>query len=382
MGASKRIAFVLPGEAREARLLGALSGKSPKEFFYGGLGLREMGHEVVFLNARQRASGEIGRIRQYYERKVNGLTQIGVTRSQVSLIAPQVKDADVIFGFTDSFSLSMGRYRDLLPKQLKVIGCFHGLADWRERVRPVFRNHFDELVRASLQGLDFAMTSGAADREAAIMEYSLQPGLLQSYDFGVDQDFWSPGENVDEDEEKAFFLAIGSDPQRDYSVIARTQLPTQVKVITKIDEPSLLKNENIELQRGSLANSALSDEDIRAFYRKCIGVIVPVRDVWQPSGCSVTLQAMSCGKPVIVSNYKGLFDREFLRDRENCLLMPPNDPLALQQALNQLCHDEEFRVRIGAAALQTARKHFGMRRLEDRVAALVDSIGTGDKRWG
>ncbi|NIY75447.1 glycosyltransferase family 4 protein [Thalassospira sp. HF15] len=370
--------IVLPGEARESRLSGARSGRNPKEFFYGGLALQEQGHEVVFLNARQMSNNMAGRFRQHCERKLNGLTQIGVTRSQVELMIPHLHDVDVVFGFTDSFSLSMGCYRSLLPKQLKVIGGFHGLADWRKRVRPPFRSGFGQLVRSSLQRLDYAMTSGAADREAATKEYALPAGLLQSYDFGVDQDFWSPGGTTAQKNDNTFFLAIGSDPQRDYSVIARAVLSVQVKVITNIDEPGLQQNPKIELVRGSLATSHLSDEDIRELYRACRGVIVPIKDVWQPSGCSVTLQAMSCGKPVIITDYKGLFDREFLRDGENCVLVPPRDPIALQQAIDRLSHDEAFYSGISEGALRTAREHFGISRLENTISTLVDRIGVKD----
>lgn len=370
-----RVVIVLPGEARESRLAGAKSGKNPKEFFYGGLALQEQGHEVVFLNARQMSRSFAGRFIQHCERKLNGLTQIGITKSQIALMVPYLEGADVIFGFTDSFSLSMGYYRTLLPKKLKVVGGFHGLADWKKRVRPPFRQGFEKLVRSSLRGLDYAMTSGVPDREAAIKEYSLPSGLLHSYDFGVDQEFWCPGEKAFQSSGNRFFLAIGSDPQRDYGVIARAELSTHVKVITKIDVPGLQLNGNVEILRGSLAKSSLSDEDIRALYRACRGVIVPIKDVWQPSGCSVTLQAMSCGKPVIITNYKGLFDRQFLRDGENCLLIQPNDPRALQQAIDRLSYDDALYFRISAGALRTAQEHFGISRLESKVMRLVDDIG-------
>ncbi|WP_338186417.1 glycosyltransferase family 4 protein [Thalassospira tepidiphila] len=371
-----RVVIVLPGEAREVRLEGARTGRNPKEFFYGGLALQEMGHDVVFLNARQLAGGLVGRFRQYCERKINGLTQIGITRSQVELITPHLDGADMLIGFTDSISLSMGYYRHLLPQKLKVVGGFHGLADWRMRVRTPFRRVFDELVRSSIRRLDYAMTSGSADRDVAVRQYSLSPSLLESYDFGVDQSFWCPANNsTAKDGGERFFLAIGSDPQRDYGVIARAQLPAKVKVITKLDEQGLQQNPEVEFLRGSLAKSNFSDENIRDLYRACRGVIVPIKNVWQPSGCSVTLQAMSCGKPVILTDYKGLFDRDLLRDGENCLLMPPDNPLALAQALNRLSNDDALHARLSEGALKTAQQYFGLRRLEGTVAALVDRLG-------
>ena len=53
---------------------------------------------------------------------------------------------------------------------------------------------------------------------------------------------------------------------------------------------------------------------------------MPVKDVPQPSGQSVTLQASSCARPVVLSRTRGLWDPDGLRDGENVLLVPPGRP--------------------------------------------------------
>jgi glycosyltransferase involved in cell wall biosynthesis len=369
-----KISIVLPGEARRARISGVRDGINPREFFYGGLALRNEGHDVEFINARKLSTSVLGRIHQYYERKCNGITQFGVGSSQIMNIAAQLADRDIVFGFTDSFSLSLGLYRKLLPEHVKVIGGFHGLADWKDRVRRPFRSRFHDLVRKSLLNLDIAMTSGAADREAALVSYELPPNALTHYDFGVDQQFWYPCSGSHDVDKKKFFFAIGSDPQRDYDLISRTDLPESVVIVTSLNVDGARCNPKIDIIRGSLSRSNLTDLDIRGFYRDCLAVIVPVKNIWQPSGCSVTLQAMSCGKPVIITDYKGLFDRDILKDGENCLIIPPGDPSSLRTAMLRLASDSEFRSELSAGALRTAKKYFGIARMDNKMISLVKQL--------
>ena len=51
-----------------------------------------------------------------------------------------------------------------------------------------------------------------------------------------------------------------------------------------------------------------------------------MKDVPQPSGQSVTLQASACGRPVVLTRTRGLWDPEQLRDGENVLLVAARRP--------------------------------------------------------
>jgi glycosyltransferase involved in cell wall biosynthesis len=95
-----------------------------------------------------------------------------------------------------------------------------------------------------------------------------------------------------------------------------------------------------------------------------------LKDVYQPTGQSVTLQAMSCGAPVILSKIKGLWS-DRLRDGENCLLVPPGDRMALGAAIARVRTDRDLAVRLGTAAHETVEKHFGLDRMASDVIALA-----------
>lgn len=52
------------------------------------------------------------------------------------------------------------------------------------------------------------------------------------------------------------------------------------------------------------------------------------------------LEAMACGAPVVTTDSQGV--REFARDEENCLMVPPRDPDALAEAILRLIDDQEL----------------------------------------
>jgi glycosyltransferase involved in cell wall biosynthesis len=80
-------------------------------------------------------------------------------------------------------------------------------------------------------------------------------------------------------------------------------------------------------------------------------VVVPSRR--EPLGLAA-VEALACGTAVIASNVGGL--REVVRDGENGLLMPPDDPGALAAALRRLL-DPSLRARLGAAGPASVASH-------------------------
>ena len=92
---------------------------------------------------------------------------------------------------------------------------------------------------------------------------------------------------------------------------------------------------------------------MREAFRSAAVVVVPVKDVPQPSGQSVTLQASACGRPVVLTRTRGLWDPEALRDGENVLLVPPADPDALAEAVNRVLADPSTAESLGRSARAT-----------------------------
>jgi glycosyltransferase involved in cell wall biosynthesis len=88
-------------------------------------------------------------------------------------------------------------------------------------------------------------------------------------------------------------------------------------------------------------------------YAACDAVLFPVR--WEEPWGLVPLEAMGIGRPVIATGRGG--SGEYLRDGENCLLAPAEDPAALAAAARRLEEDPELRARLVEQGLRTAPRY-------------------------
>ena len=93
---------------------------------------------------------------------------------------------------------------------------------------------------------------------------------------------------------------------------------------------------NVEVIRGAWDSHELDDIALRELYRKASCVVVPLKPGVQPSGQSVSLQAMACGTPVVLTRTKGLWEDQFLMHGHNVILVPPESTEALAEAFRSL----------------------------------------------
>ena len=176
--------------------------------------------------------------------------------------------------------------------------------------------------------------------------------------FGVDLGFWSPGERRPDAE--PFVLAIGNDLQRDWSTLVRAWRPhfPKLRIVTRLLLPPLPAN--VEWVRGDWAAESLSDAEVRQLYRDALFVVLPIVPTLQPSGQSACLQAMACGKAVVLSDIEGLWDRDRLVDGDTVALVPTGDADALASRVARLLDAPEDAARMGAAARRMVENHFAL----------------------
>lgn len=95
---------------------------------------------------------------------------------------------------------------------------------------------------------------------------------------------------------------------------------------------------------------AVPREDLAPHYRQAdVLLFLPT---WQEPFGLVPLEAMACATPVVATATGGA--AEFLVDGENCLVVPPDDPVATAAAVQRLASDAPLRQRLVAAGLETA----------------------------
>jgi glycosyltransferase involved in cell wall biosynthesis len=87
---------------------------------------------------------------------------------------------------------------------------------------------------------------------------------------------------------------------------------------------------------------------VMAAWRRCLFGLAP--SIWGEPLCSVALEAMHMGKPVIAARSGGLVD--IVVDGETGILVPPRDPDALCNAMQSLLNNPSERARMGKLARQ------------------------------
>lgn len=355
-----RLAFLyLPG--RRARLAELSRGDVPSEFFYGAAELAAAGHSIEHFEFAETTSspafaGALDLLRRAYltPPKVFGHTLINAWQ-----LAPQLAAFDCVVatvahhGFALAACAALGR----MKTPLVTIQC--GL----------LHQPFSAPRRAITHSLMNRMNSvffGEAELAPTLAALAPEPARLCVSQFGVDPAFWSPG-GARED----FVLAIGNDPRRDFATLlaAAPEIAAPIRIVTRLPLPEPLPA-NVTVVRGSWHERALSDADIRDLYRRAACVVVPLHDSLQPSGQSVTLQAMACGAPVVLTATRGLWNPAHLRDGENIRLVPPNNPRALAAAVGDVIDGTQAPLR--EAALRYVAEDGNIHDFAEGIAAACE----------
>jgi glycosyltransferase involved in cell wall biosynthesis len=132
----------------------------------------------------------------------------------------------------------------------------------------------------------------------------------------------------------------------DLAISALGALPDEARLVIDGDGDGAYLRELGELAaregvaaRVEFVNSA-GRAELRERYAEADAVLFPVR--WEEPWGLVPLEAMAVGTPVIASGRGG--SGEYLRDRENCLIVDPDrGPEALAAGIRELAGDEELR---------------------------------------
>lgn len=102
---------------------------------------------------------------------------------------------------------------------------------------------------------------------------------------------------------------------------------------------------------------------------KSMAVAVPLEPRDISIGQSVVLQAMSLGKPVIVTRVNGTED--YITDMVDGLFVPPHDPAAIRAAVDRLAGDPALRERLGRAARQRVTEMYLPKHYAQAVTELL-----------
>jgi glycosyltransferase involved in cell wall biosynthesis len=342
-----RLAFLYM-KGRTVRLPEVERGTAPTEFFYGAIELARLGHEVAHFEIDPDAppglaERALGRLLPGFARPVKLTPGILV---QACRLAKELNRADclVATGGNIAFALAALAMVGVIHKPIIGIQC--GVLNFRHgRARRA-------VSRALLRRMH-TLLFGEAELEPMLRFFDLPAAAISVNLFGVDTRFWRPDPAANRD----LVLAIGNDGRRDFPTLiqAAAGIPAPIHIVTKLPLPTPLPD-NVTHHRGSWHGTELSDERIRDLYQRARVVVVPLQASNQPSGQSVTLQAMACGCPVVLTETEGLWSRTQMIDGENVRLVRPSDSAQLAEQVSLLLSSAETAERLARAGRATAER--------------------------
>ena len=150
----------------------------------------------------------------------------------------------------------------------------------------------------------------------------------------------------------------------------------KVKLLTRRDLPSNLPA-NLEVLHGSWHTREVKDDELRDLYRRAFCVVVPLIDSIQPSGQSVTLQAMACGTPVILTRTKGLWEDRELQHGKNILFTEVGNIQNLVDSVELLGGDSKVWNNLSRAGREYIMEHGRISWFADRMEALCRQASAG-----
>jgi glycosyltransferase involved in cell wall biosynthesis len=114
---------------------------------------------------------------------------------------------------------------------------------------------------------------------------------------------------------------------------------------------------------------AMEQADIVNWYQRASIFILP--SFWEGFGV-VILEALSCETPVVATSVGGI--PEIVKHNKNGILVPPNNPLKLAEAIQYLMDNKNVRTRMGKEGRKDVIREFSLRITTKRLETIYQGI--------
>jgi len=349
--------LMLFNRPRAERLAAAEAGACPDELLYGLRTLRRRGFDVITTDE---GFGPVfgGRWLKALDNWLSrGGERTGFNLKQAWRLRRLCRRVDLVFATADSSALPVLLLQALGVVRTPVVYASIGLAETFGRPAGLVYGLYRRLLRRAARVLVYALPEATALTRL----FALPPGQVRFVPFGVDAEFFDVPTST-----MGAPLAFGLDQHRDWPTLfsAAAGLPGSIDVIANPD-----RLRGLAVPRNVNLVPPASVAEIRERLRAARFVVLPVRENNYSGGTISLLQAMACGKAVIVSQTRAIEAGYGLVDGKNCLLVPPGDVPALAAAMNALHRDFDLVARLGVAAAAHVRAAHPIERLADGIEA-------------
>jgi glycosyltransferase involved in cell wall biosynthesis len=234
------------------------------------------------------------------------------------------------------------------------------------------------LERSAIHRSDLVMASSRNTAAFCAARHQFPLERIEVIYSGVDTDLFSPRPRSG-DQRRPRILFVGK-PSRSkgFPALVRAVLSLRgefpgilLRTIGKITEDDTIAGLRAAIARaGADANFEFHGnapyDDLPAHYAWCDLLAGP--SLFEPGPGNVYLEAMSCARPVVACRSGGT--SESVLDRQTGLLVEPDSPAALREAIAELAAAERLRTQLGAAGRDWVMDRFALGKYLDRVEGL------------
>jgi glycosyltransferase involved in cell wall biosynthesis len=203
-----------------------------------------------------------------------------------------------------------------------------------------------------------------------IEEAGLAPERVVTLQLPVDERFFTPAGPGD----GRTVVTVGKDLSRDYGTLA--------EAVRSLDAPVELaahaRNvERVDLPPNATWRGLIPSLELRELYARAACVVLPQRADDYPYGTEAggslaLLEAMAMGKAVVLTEREML--RDLVEDGVDALVVPPEDPAALREAIERVLGDSGLARSLGAAARARVERSHSTRDFAARLAPVLRSV--------
>lgn len=212
----------------------------------------------------------------------------------------------------------------------------------------------------------------SSEQRDDFMRFGIPRERLVFVPFGVDTHFFR---RASVSHEENFIVSVGRDAGRDYATLFKAAENTDHAFIVVAGHKNILPDMPVPANVSVFYDRNMVE--IRDLYERARLVVVVSKDTQIPDGsdCSgqtVVLDALAAGKAVIVTRRSWIADY-FVPDQD-LVVVPPNDPEALVQAIDLLCQDAEKRKRLAESGYAKVVARYTTKTFAEALLGLMNSV--------
>ena len=292
-------------------------------------------------------------------------------------------DSDIVHFHTWYMALG-GLYAKKLYN-VKLVATVHSLEPMRPWKREALGSGYNLSMWAEMQGLkecDAIIAVSGQTKEDIVKSYGISRDKIHVIHNGIDAEVWRPREDLRVLERygirRPYALFVGrlSRQKGIFTLVEAAKIVGEncqfVFATGKPDERSILeefKRKIRDIDNIVWINKMLNINELIPLYTMASVFVCP--SIYEPFGI-VNLEAMATEAPVVASRVGGI--PEIVKDRETGILVEPNNPEQLADAITYLLENPEEAVEMGRRGRRRVLKEFTWEKIAEKTFKLYCSL--------